>query len=157
MFAKKFLSSNRADTENHPSFLSMFLRVPGTINTKNKYSFIPEIVRIERDLDISNKKNSISDYSDVHPSTDLLFEFMVYLDDKALKHKIKQNQIKKSFSNADDDDYNNIIPWIETLWNAPLSDCRKRIIWLILSRYAINKRKMSIDDGKNWIKQWLNR
>ena len=158
VFAKKFLSSNRADTENHPSFRSMFLRVPGTINTKNKYSFIPEIVRIERDLDISNKKNSISDYSDVHPSTDLLFEFMVYLDDKALKHKIKQNQIKKSFSNADDDDdYNNMIPWIETLWNTPLSDCRKRIIWLIFSRYVINKRRMSIDDGKDWIRQWLNR
>jgi non-catalytic primase subunit PriX-like protein len=94
----------------------------------------------------------------VHPSTDLLFEFMVYLDDKALNHKIKQNRIKKSFSNTDgNDDYNNIIPWMETLWNIPLSDCRKRIIWLIFSRYVINKRRMSIDDGKDWIRRWLNR
>lgn len=153
-FAKIFLSDNHADVSNHPTFRSIFLRVPGTLNIKKKYSTIPEIVKIEHEWSLSDR--DLLDYSDLYPSTDLLYEFMGHLDDKTLDYKIKQqHQFQNNFSRKSTDA--NATPWIETLWKTPVSDYRKRIIWLILTRYAINRRKMYLGDARDWIKQWLNR
>lgn len=150
-FAKNHLTNSQADPNNYPRFSSTFLRVPGTINTKRKYGF-PEVVKIEHEWDYNNR--DIPGYSELHPSTDLLYEFMGYLDDKALAYKIRldqQNKRRLSSSKS------TIIPWIETLWNTPLPDCRKRVIWLILSRYAINKRNMTHQEAFMWIKNWIDR
>src|SRR5918996_5255362 len=38
-----------------------------------------------------------------------------------------------------------------------IPDCRKRVIWLILSRYAINNRKMTHQEAFIWIKNWIDR
>src|SRR5918994_391457 len=150
-FAKNHLTNSQADQNNYPRFSSTFLRVPGTINTKRKYS-LPEVVRIEHEWDYYDK--GIPGFRELHPSTDLLYEFMGYLDDKAFAYKIKldqQNKRRLSFNEP------NSIPWIETLWKTPIPDCRKRVLWLILSRYAISIRKMTHQDAFNWIKNWVDR
>jgi hypothetical protein len=150
-FAKNQLTNSQADPNNYPRFSSTFLRVPGTVNTKRKYGF-PEIVRIEHEWDYNGR--DIPGYRELHPSTDLLYEFMGYLDDKAFAYKIKldqQNKRRLSFNKP------NSIPWIETLWKTPIPDCRKRVIWLILSRYVISIRKMTHQGAFNWIKDWVDR
>ena len=95
-FAKRHLSDNMADTANIPNFASMFLRVPGTINTKTKYGASMEMVRIEHKWD-PNNKCSIPTFACLHSSTDLMYEFMGHLDDKVLEYKIKlDNQSKQN-------------------------------------------------------------
>ncbi|MGH9857190.1 MAG: DNA primase noncatalytic subunit PriX, partial [Acidobacteriota bacterium] len=42
-------------------------------------------------------------------------------------------------------------------WKTHIPDCRKRVIWLILSRYAINNRKMTHQEAFVWIKNWVDR
>ena len=97
-FAKRHLSDNIADAANIPNFASMFLRVPGTINTKTKYGASMEIVRIEHKWD-PNNKCSIPTFACLHSSTDLMYEFMGHLDDKVLEYKIKlDNQSKQNDS-----------------------------------------------------------
>jgi hypothetical protein len=75
-FAKKYLSSNQADLGNHPNFASMFLRVPGTINTKMKYGTM-ETIRIEHEW--SYESNNLPSFGDLHPHTDLFYDFMHHL------------------------------------------------------------------------------
>ena len=75
-FAKKHLSNNQADIGNHPNFASMFLRVPGTINMKMKYGTM-EIVRIEYEW--SYESDTIPSFGDLHPDTDLFYDFMHHL------------------------------------------------------------------------------
>jgi hypothetical protein len=150
-FAKNHLTISQADPNNYPRFPTIFLRVPGTLNTKRKYGLM-DIVKIEHEWNYHYK--DIPGYKEFYPSTDFLYEFMGYLDDKALAYKIKldqQNKLPLSSSKS------KLITWIETLWNTPLHDCRKRIIWLILSRYAINRRNMTHQEAFIWIKNWTDR
>ena len=157
-FAKRHLSDNKADAANIPNFASMFLRVPGTINTKTKYGASMEIVRIEHKWD-PNNKCSIPTFACLHSSTDLMYEFMGHLDDKVLEYKIKlDNQSKQNDSSQiQNQRQKQKIDWIETLWNTPVTDCRKRIIWLILPQYATKIRNMGYVDAFNWIKDWASR
>ncbi len=154
-FAKKYLSSNQADLGNHPNFASMFLRVPGTINVKMKYGLM-ETVRIEHEW--SYESDTIPSFGDLHPHTDLFYDFMHHLSLVA-----GNRQTKNRFGGATDSTTRkrkinrHVYNWIEVLWNTGVSDCRKRIIWLILTPYAVNIKKMSHIDAFTWIKQWTDR
>ena len=154
LFAKIFLSGNQADPNNYPNFSSTFIRVPGTVNTKKKYGDRLEVVKIEHEWTIQG--DDIPGYAELHPSSDLLYEFMGYLDDKALELKIKQDRLKQQQQTRLSSSHK-LIPWIEALWNTSLPDCRKRIIWLVLSRYAINRRKMIHEEAFVWIREWVHR
>ena len=143
---------------NTPNFASMFLRVPGTINTKTKYSASNEIVRIEHKWDPNNNLG-IPMFADLHSSTDLMYEFMGYMDDKVLEYKIKLDILSKqnSRSQRQNQIHKQKTEWIETLWNTPVADCRKRIIRLILPQYATKIKNMDYADAFNWIKDWAIR
>ncbi|MGH9987149.1 MAG: DNA primase noncatalytic subunit PriX, partial [Nitrososphaeraceae archaeon] len=155
LFAKKYLSSNQADLGNHPNFASLFLRVPGTINMKMKYG-TAETVKIEHEW--SYESDTIPGFGDLHPDTDLLYDFMHHLaliaGNQQTKNKFggvtNSTKTKKK-------SYRHTYSWIEVLWNTAVSDCRKRIIWLILTPYAINVKKMLHRDAFTWIKEWTDR
>lgn len=153
-FAKKYLSGNQADIGNHPNFASMFLRVPGTINLKMKYGTL-EIVRIEHEW--SYESDTIPSFGDLHPDTDVFYNFMHHLASVAGNHQTKNRFIGATNSTTRRQNTSRYYNWIEVLWNTGVSDCRKRIIWLILTPYAINVKKMSHQDAFTWIKQWTYR
>ncbi|MGH9982333.1 MAG: DNA primase noncatalytic subunit PriX [Nitrososphaeraceae archaeon] len=153
-FAKKYLSSNQADLGNHPNFVSMFLRVPGTINMKMKYSTV-EIVKIEHEW--SYESDIIPGFGDLHPDTDLFYDFMHHLALVAGNHQTKNRFIGATNSTTRNKNTGRYYNWTEVLWNTGVSDCRKRIIWLILTPYAINVKKMSNKEAFTWIKQWTDR
>lgn len=71
-------------------------------------------------------------------------EYKIRLDNQLKENNRSQRQKQK-------------IDWIETLWNTPVTDCRKRIIWLILPQYATKIRNMGYVDAFNWIKDSANR
>ena len=88
-----------------------------------------------------------------------MYEFMGHLDDKVLEYKIKMDHQSKQndSSQRQNQRQKQKIDWIETLWNTPVTDCRKRIIWLILPQYATEIRNMGYVEAFNWIKDWANR
>jgi Primase X len=153
-FAKKYLSNNQADMSNHPNFASMFLRVPGTINMKMKYGTM-EIVKIEHEW--SYEGNTIPGFGDLHSDTELFYDFMHHLALVAGNSQIKNRSLGNVNNTTRIPKINRSHKWIEVLWNTGVSDCRKRIIWLILTPYAINIKKMSHGDAFTWIKQWTDR
>jgi Primase X len=143
-FAKKYFSENKADQANYPNFASIFLRVPGSLNMKMKHGKV-EIVKIEHPWNYEDIK-SIPTFGDLHPDTDLFYDFMHHLALTAgngfMKNKHqKVNSEKLGTQKAPR------YRWIEVLHDTAISDCRKRVIWLILTRYAINVRKMSHNEA----------
>jgi hypothetical protein len=153
-FAKKYLSNNQADLGNHPNFASMFLRVPGTINMKMKYGTM-KIVKIEHEW--GYESDTIPGFGDLHPDTDLFYDFMHHLALVTGNYQIKNRFIGAANGTARNKNTSRYYNWIEVLWNTGVSDCRKRIIWLILTPYAINIKRMSHGDAFTWIKQWTDR
>ncbi|MGH9975326.1 MAG: DNA primase noncatalytic subunit PriX [Nitrososphaeraceae archaeon] len=154
-FAKKYLSSNQADLGNHPNFASMFLRVPGTINMKMKYGTI-EIVKIEHEW--SYERDTIPGFGDLHQNTDLFYDFMHHLALIAGNQQTRNRFVRVTNSTTTKKKYNrHTYSWIEVLWDTSVSDCRKRIIWLIFTPYAINVKKMLHKDAFTWVKHWTDR
>ena len=153
-FAKRYFSSNQADLGNYPNFASMFLRVPGTINMKMKYGTM-ETVKIEHEW--SYVSDTIPSFGDLHPDTDLFYDFMHHLALVAGNHQTNNRLVEAINSKTRKKITNRSYNWVEILWNTGVSDCRKRIIWLILTPYAINIKKMSHQDAFTWIKQWTDR
>jgi len=149
-FAKKYLSGDKADKSNFPKFSNIFLRVPGTLNMKMKYGSI-EVVRTEYEW--KYERNSLPNFGDLHQYTDLFFDFTHYLCLEVDKERQKTKRRSKSFKRKIGNKYK----WIEILYNTAISDCRKRILWLILAPYAINIRQMTPQNAFVWIKQWANR
>lgn len=144
-FAKKYLSNNQADQGNHPNFASIFLRVPGTINMKMKYG-TAEIVKIEHEWDYETE---LLNFGDLHEKTDIFYKYMTHMRLVAGKQLERKNTFRSVQSETR--------RWIEVLHNTAVSDCRKRILWLILAPYAINIKKMTHQDAFVWIKQWLDK
>jgi hypothetical protein len=150
-FAKKHLSNNKADKGNYPSFRSIMLRVPGSINIKHD---INKTVCIEHEWDYELSK--IPGFGDLHPKTDFIYDFRHHLNLVVGNYKIKQLQ-RKGIATIFDNNKPSIIRWIEVLHDTPLLDGRKRIIWLILAPYVINIRNMKLDQAYIWIKQWADK
>lgn len=151
VFTKKYLSSNQADLGNHPNFASIFLRVPGTLNMKMKYGTV-EIVKIEHEW--RYESDTIPSFGDLHPDTNLFYDFMHHLTLVAGNYQTRNHfsSQRSTFKHRSKHRH-----WIEILWDTALSDCRKRVIWQILPRYAINTRKMTHEEAFKWIKQWADR
>ncbi|MGH9953976.1 MAG: hypothetical protein ACRD5J_20360, partial [Nitrososphaeraceae archaeon] len=113
-FAKKYLSCDQADLGNHPNFASMFLRVPGTINTKMKFGTM-EIVRIEHEW--SYESDTIPGFGDLHPDTDLLYDFMHHLALVVGNNKTKDGCFGATNSRTRKKKTNrSSYSWIEVLW-----------------------------------------
>ena len=147
-FAKTFLSDNQADKANYPRFSNIFLRVPGTINMKMKYG-IAHIIRTE--IECIYEQKLLPNFGDLFPNTNLISKFHSHMCTIAgnQKDKIKMyKQYPRRYHN------NRTIHWIEVLHTMAVSDCRKRIIRLILAPYTVNIKKLSFQDSIVWIKEW---
>ena len=154
VFCKSYLSNNLADKENRPGFSNMLLRVPGTLNTKMTYGTI-EKVKIEHSWNYEDV-DSIPTFGDLFPDTDLFLEFIRHLG-MAAATQLDEDEARKKPYRIRSPLKSSKITWIETLHETTLSDCRKRVIWLILTRYAINVRRMSHQEAFIWIRQWVRK
>jgi len=151
LFAKMFLSQNKADPKNSPSLQSCLLRVPNSLNSKCLNAGKSE--KESQVKIIQSCKNSITNFSDISL---LLSGFYTYLVNKKISHDkaaIIEASNKKRFSNRQ----NNSIPWIERLLERGLSDHRKYIISIVLVPYFINIKHLPKEDAISRINQWLSK
>ena len=151
LFAKNYLSDDHADKANYPKFSNMFLRVPGTLNWKLKYG-MAHVVKLERECVYDNEK-TLPNLRDCTWNNDLIVKFTGHMSLLA-GGQVDQN---KQYSSKQSRKRSNSIAWIETLHTMTVTDCRKRIIRLILAPYAINIKKMLPQDAFTWIQQWANK
>jgi hypothetical protein len=150
LFAKIFLSENKADPKNSPSFESCLLRVPYSLNSK-----CLRMGKSERESQvkiIQGWNKSVTSLNDIPL---LLSGFYTYLVDKKISHDkatIIEISNKKRFSKRQ-----NSIRWIEKLLQIGLADHRKFLIRVILVPYFINIKHLTKEHTTNGINQWLLR
>ena len=149
-FAKDYLSNNKADKSNNPSFKSCLLRIPGTFNSK--------FLNTDND-NKDTKVKIIQKWDGKRPSIKyLLRSFREYLITQKINDIRKKELKRKSYFQENNNGCaNNIILWIEKLLNTPISDYRKNSIGLILAPYLINIKKLSFQESFDIINDWLNK
>jgi hypothetical protein len=144
-FAEWFLSNGKCDPQHNKtvSFKNCMLRIPGSINSKNR-----QTVRI------------IKTWNGSRPSIKLLLEdFYVYLcDQRLVELKGKRNpNWKPSNCQKSGSLICGSIQWIDKLLRTPMTDYRKLTLWRILVPYLLNIRGLSPDDAHGIIREWLDR
>jgi non-catalytic primase subunit PriX-like protein len=148
-FAKYYLSNNKADKANSPSFKSCLLRIPFSLNSK----------RLSEENDnIENSQVKITQEWDKkrHPINYLLRDFRMYLIDQKVK-EINKNKHKRSYKDRQNNNNNNTISWIEQLLKIPIVDYRKNALSLILAPYLIHIKKLSYQDSFDILIDWLTK
>jgi hypothetical protein len=140
-FAEHYLSNGKSDKSHNTTvtFNNCMLRVPGSINSKNR-----QTVRIVQ------KWNGCK--SSIKP---LLRDFRRYLIDQHFK-ELQSEFRRKERSDSDTGTDNHSINWIEHLLETPIADHRKYCIWRILAPYLLNIRKLPEQEAFNVIREWLN-
>jgi hypothetical protein len=140
-YIKDYLSNNKADKNNNPSFKSCLLRIPGSINSK-----------------YNTKVTIVQEWNGIraHISREFIEDFRTYLiqkkiDQQKQRQKILVERSKNKVSTA------NYYIWIENLLNTPIEDYRKLVIDLVLAPYLINVRNLSFEESYIIIKNWLNK
>ncbi|HEX5186451.1 MAG TPA: DNA primase noncatalytic subunit PriX [Nitrososphaeraceae archaeon] len=147
-FAKTYLSFNKADKANNPSFRSCMLRVPNSFNSKCIDEGVDPEVKIIQQFDITKHLPKVDN---------LLLEFMTFLSDKKLKENLKkerQMKMKNKFSYYKRGGSNSI-PYVEKLLTIPIVDYRKNAINLILAPYLVNVLELSDKESFQQINQWI--
>ena len=139
-FAERLFSECTSDPNHMPSIRSCLLRVPGTLNSKNK-----EQVRIVQKW--NGQRPSIKWLtSDFH---NYLIQRRIDLigQRKAIKINCNIEQNKRSFCGS--------IPWIERLVKTPIADYRKLSIDLILAPYCLLIKKIDESETYDILTEWL--
>lgn len=144
-FSKDYLSNNKADKSNNPSFKSCLLRIPFSFNSKYLLN--------------EQKKNSqvniIQEWNRKRPSIKfLLRDFRRYLINQKIKELDKKREIEKRLGYQSIKSNSNIF-WIEKLLNTPISDFRKNATNLILAPYLVNIKKLSYQQSFDILTDWL--
>jgi hypothetical protein len=140
MFANGYLSENKADEQNNPSFKSCLLRIPRSINSK-----------YNKQVTIVQKWNGYRPQL----TREFLEDFKRYLQRKDRQKQAMMNVIKRNRQNPNYDF--TYYQWIEQLLKSPIEDYRKLVIDLILSPYLINVKKLSFEESYKIIKDWLDK
>lgn len=143
-FTPRYLSFNKADDKNNPSFGSCLLRVPHTFNSKCLDEKVDSEVKIVHEWNNSDRLPQVDN---------LLIEFQTFLVDRKLKCEILQNNMRRNHGNSSHIGPNTI-SYIEKLLNIPVVDHRKFVISLILAPYFVNIQHLSDSDSFSKIKQW---
>jgi hypothetical protein len=144
-FAPRYLSLNKGDGKNNPTFKSCLLRVPYTFNSK---------CLEEKGIDTEVKIIHHWAASQQLPEIDnLLVEFQTFLVDKKLK--AESNQKKIVTRRNDVCSSSNTTPYIERLLGMRIKDHRKFAISLIFAPYFVNIQNLSDVDSFRKIKQWV--
>ena len=145
-FAKDFLSNNKADKANNPSFRSCLLRIPNSFNSKC----------LAKGESFENSKiKIIQEWNRDRPSIKfLLQDFRRYLINQKINELNKKIKIEEKL--AIKSNSNNVF-WIEKLLTTPILDFRKNATNLILAPYLINIKKLSYQESFNILIEWLKR
>jgi hypothetical protein len=147
-FAKDFLSNNKADKANNPSFRACLLRIPNSFNAKclaKGESFENSKVKI------------IQEWNRDRPSIKfLLRDFRRYLINQKIKEINKKRKIEERLDYQSLQSNSNIL-WIEKLLNTPISDFRKNSTNLILAPYLVNIKKLSYQQSFDILTDWLQK
>jgi len=154
-FAKDYLSNNKADKSNYPSFRSCLLRIPNSYNGKC----------LARGESYENSKvKIIQEWNKTRPSIQyLLYYFRRYLITQKIQQMNKEKDTKKakqysySYKQNNNSNTTNIIPWIEKLLQTPIADFRKHSLSLILAPYLINIKKLSYRESFDILIEWLHK
>ena len=151
LFAKSFLSDNKADSKNSPSFESCLLRVPYSLNSKC----------LSKGIGVGSGRIKITQNWNGHVATMneiplLLSGFYTYLvNKKSVAAQMTSNYRRKRFDSLKN---NNSILWIETLLQNGLAEHRKYVASLILVPYLVNIKALSDTDTiVRLIKEWLSK
>ena len=144
-YVESHLSLKKSDPQhNHTvSFNNCMLRIPGSINSKNR-----QTVKI------------IQKWNRLKPEINyLLAGFTRYIINEKYIELIKANRRarRRKLSTFDNDSKNNKVNWIEHLIETPIQDHRKYCIWRILSPYLLNIRKLTEQETIDIIEDWLDR
>ena len=144
-FCKDFLSDGKADKGNYPSFRSCLLRIPNSINSKNGS-------KVQVMQKWNGKRQRI-------PKS-LILEFLKYLrrneiDQLIIRCSIEQN--RKNNNNNSFDSTTKYYEWIDMLLETGIEDRRKEVIDLVLAPYLINIKKLSFEESKEILKDWLQK
>lgn len=156
-WAARRLTNGKADHNNNPSFRSMLLRVPGTINSKAKDAGRDPIVRFVKIW------RSGSDYSGTRyrPSTRMINDFHAYLVQEAIEMEKMKKKNNCFYYHSDYSpstaSTNTTIGWIEKLLQTPLADDRKYVVDLILAPYLIVDRRLDEQAAYSVIIEWLDK
>ena len=138
-FAKNFLSNNKSDKNNNPSFKSCLLRIPGSINSK-----------------YNKKITIIQKWNNYRPnlSLELLLDFKRYLKQKERQKQLLLNSVRNRSDNNYDPKY---YSWIEHLLHTPIEDFRKLVIDFVFAPYLINVKQISFEESYTIIKNWFDK
>jgi hypothetical protein len=166
-FAEQYLSIGKSDQQHYSmvSFKTYLTRIPGSLNSKCLNSGTSEE---------DSRVKLIQEWNGIKPAitgTKLLREFYKYLADRHVKEKKEQYRHSKrlqryhhhqqqqqqwlgrdSINNKNKDNI-----WFERLLQTPISDSRKNAIDLILSRYLVNVKHLSVEDSYAIIRDWLDK
>ena len=147
-FAKDYLSNNKADKANYPSFRSCLLRIPNSFNGKC----------LAKGESLENSKvKIIQEWNRDRSSIKfLLLEFRRYLINQKIKELNKKKEIERRSGYYSNRGINNIF-WIEKLLNTPISDFRKNATNLILAPYLVNIKKLSYQQSFDILTDWLQK
>ena len=160
-FAERYLSNGKHDPEHRPTINSCLVRIPRTFNSKNgqqvkiiqkwdgKRANIWPLVRkfrcsqIQKQLDEiiaennKNKKKKIESKS---------------ISSRRRRHSWSTISLTTGLSNS-----NNSIWWIENLVQISIDDYRRYCCWHILAPYFVNVRKLSEDESRIRMLNWLEK
>ncbi|MDR4492632.1 MAG: DNA primase noncatalytic subunit PriX [Candidatus Nitrosocosmicus sp.] len=175
-FAKNFLSSNRADASNNPSFKSCLLRIPYSVNSKCVIQCTNTNINIQNHITSCHDKSCvkiIQNWDGHRPSIKyLLRDFLHYLINQEIKKRKKieeeaskkakyKNRLSASSSSSSSSLPRNKerkeIEWIEHLLKIPIADYRKHVVSLILTSYLVNIKKMSYHESICILTDWLSK
>jgi hypothetical protein len=148
-FTKSYLSDNKADSKNNPSFDSCMLRVPYTLNSKCLYADMSEG---ESEVKVTQNWNNHA--ANINEIALLLSAFYTHLVNNKIAH---DNTTAKEITRKFGSNTSNSISWIETLFQMTLSDHRKYVMSLILVPYLINIKQLSDEAAIAKVKEWLSR
>jgi hypothetical protein len=123
------------------------LRIPGSRNSKSlkEGESKDSEVRIIQKWDCHRPKINL-----------LLGSFYAYLKDKEVR-KMKEVQRHNNYLPNASRTNNNIIGWIEKLFEIALEHNREYCVWRIFAPYLINVKKLAYNDAYDIIEGWLNR
>jgi hypothetical protein len=157
-YAAQRWTNGRNDPSNYPSVNSCLLRVPGSVNSKNR-----------------RKVEVIQEWNNEKPAANrLLIDFYIKLAAKELAHRSKQREyyyysstyMKKNFyhfGNTTRVDFVATaidgIAWIENLLNNSegITDFRKQTIDLVLAPYLVNIKQLDYDTAYSILAEWLDK
>jgi len=147
-FAEEYFTDYAADCLHNPTVKSCLVRIPGSLNSK--------CISKAEDAEVQ----IIQKWDGVKPSIQpMLREFRRWLIQKKIdSFEELKKQEKFHITVSKNQKRTNAIKWIEKgIFEHPVSDHRKYIIWRILSPYLLNVKRLPKEEAYSVMKEWLDK